>query len=85
MSEEIKCPLCQSEAVLLPITRDGQDIDCPKCGSYFISGTMLSCLEYDDVKPNLLTISSWITNQNKIEHVKRPEITTLNIREIINK
>lgn len=75
MSEQIDCPICETKAQEEPRTRDGKHILCPKCGEYFISGSVLSKCKYDDAKPILPKISSWISEQNKIYDTV-PEILT---------
>lgn len=55
-----KCPLCATDAELYPRTRDGEEYNCPKCGKYFISGTALAMLQYDDVKPLIVDVTQWL-------------------------
>ena len=35
------CYVCGAPAMLMPPVADGDDYDCPDCGSYRISGTAL--------------------------------------------
>ena len=78
---DTKCPLCGNTGELFARTRDGEDWDCPKCGEYFISGTSLAIIKYDDVKSFIPEIIKWIDEQH-INGIKNPEVTSDVLYEI---
>jgi len=78
-----KCPICDSQAEVLPTNRDGKNVNCTKCGKYFVTGTVLAQFQYEDIKKHLPKLSSWISEQNKILGIERPEISTSNADKII--
>jgi predicted RNA-binding Zn-ribbon protein involved in translation (DUF1610 family) len=75
LMNDTKCPLCKNTGKLSPRTRDGEDWNCPTCGEYFISGTSLAIIKYDDVKPFIPEIIKWIDGQHN-NGIKNPEITS---------
>ncbi len=84
MNDKNNCPICNSQMEVFPKIEDGEDINCSKCGKFFISGSTLALFRYDDVKIHLPKISSWISEQNKIFGIKRPSIFTDTFERIIN-
>ncbi len=76
MSENTNCPICNSKAEKYTEGRDGYYFNCERCGRYFVSRSVISMCTYDDVKPLLPKISSWISEQNKIYDIDTPELLT---------
>lgn len=42
-----KCPICKSEAKIneMPKGKDMNEVNCPKCGEFTISGTLTTCIK----------------------------------------
>jgi hypothetical protein len=61
MALQMNCPVCGGPAVSEP-QGDRASIECPRCGSYPISGTAESIIR-DDTKDAKIKLSAWIRGQ----------------------
>ena len=79
MSKKL-CPICKCEAQFLSEESfDGEKINCPKCGSFSISGSYLADIENHNPLQNeeRNKLSSWISEQNIVFGVTRVSIKPL--------
>lgn len=61
MSLFYSCPVCESSSDKNPSNKDGDDVICPRCGLYFISGTALITLkENRPSKRQIANLSGWL-------------------------
>ena len=58
------CYICNSNAEITQTSSDSKLFDCPKCGKFYISGSMESYILEKEDKSNYYKISSWIREQN---------------------
>jgi len=58
------CYICNSNAEITQISSDSKLFDCPKCGKFYISGSMESYILEKEDKSNYYKVSSWIREQN---------------------
>ncbi len=81
--QDTKCYLCDSNASHLPTEKDGEKINCNRCGKYIISRSLIE--SHDDFKRgknNLYKISSWVYEQNH-DFNSVPELRTDNFLKLL--
>ncbi len=82
MKKIIKCKICNKD-VEYEYKKDNDSylIDCLICGTYEIDGIKQACTylcnsKHDKLSDNeLVKLSTWISEQNKINNIKYPIIT----------
>lgn len=73
----MRCYICDTQAVEAPRTGDGENIDCPECGEYAISGTAVSMLLKDLRVFNLARSREWLAEE-RAQGQPRPLINSAN-------
>lgn len=77
------CYLCDFKALLLPTDKDGERINCNRCGKYLISRSLIE--SRDDFirgRNNLYKVSSWVYEQNH-DFNTVPELRTGNFPKLL--
>lgn len=67
MSLFYTCPVCESSSDKKASTRDGDNVNCPRCGKYFISRSALLTLK--STKPSrrqVANLSGWIIENQEV-------------------
>lgn len=67
MSQPYSCPVCESSSNSFPSGRDGDNVDCPRCGRYFIVRSALVNLK--NSKPSqqqLANLSGWLRENPEV-------------------
>jgi nucleoside 2-deoxyribosyltransferase/predicted RNA-binding Zn-ribbon protein involved in translation (DUF1610 family) len=68
------CTVCLSERTQeLPTDRDGRQLDCPRCGKFFIGRTAVATVLAWEIEPRM-NVSGWIREQNILG--ESPEVNT---------
>lgn len=81
--QDTKCYLCDSTALQLPTDKDGEIINCNRCGKYFISRSLIeSNDDFKRGKENLYKVSSWVYEQN-YDFNTIPELMTDNFSNFL--
>lgn len=63
MTNETKCPICDTAADYSPVSGDLHGWNCPRCGEFIDTGTAETLLrEGKDLRPEIL--SGWVRTQN---------------------
>ncbi len=78
----MQCKICDREAKELPRVADRQDISCPYCGEYSVSGSLKIESFFED-KSNFYKVSSWIREQND-EFNKIPRFDYSKFEDVLN-
>ncbi|GJN50805.1 hypothetical protein TUM20286_05570 [Pseudomonas tohonis] len=71
----MRCYICEAQAVEAPKTGDGENIDCPECGPYAISGTAKAMLLRDIRVLNEARSREWLTEERSAGNL-RPLISS---------
>ena len=72
------CPICKSTEGVREFPSGGVDgcrIDCPRCGSYWITGSAKACIHEPNMK-----LAAWVRNQN--ERDQTPTISSDTLEEV---
>lgn len=85
MNENINCPLCNNKAAKYPRVRDGETFDCENCGKYFLSGTSITILKFEEVRHIIPKVSSWIKKKHQNKDLDCVDITSMILYEIEEK
>jgi hypothetical protein len=75
----LHCQVCRCKADLTPKPGGFEEISCPRCGAYSISGSLIASLTSDPEK--IAKLSGWIREQN--DYGNNPELTSYNIDKIL--
>ncbi|MBX6422495.1 hypothetical protein [Thermosulfurimonas sp. F29] len=79
MTQKKVCPICKGYDIKEYTTSgDYECFDCQRCGKFFISGSLLAELYYEE--KTLFLISSWIREQN--ERAKTPKLTDYDFKRL---
>lgn len=82
--QNTQCYLCDSKASQLPTDRDGEIINCIRCGKYFISDSLARATDEFILNRNkLYKVSSWVYEQNH-DFNTIPELKTDNIAKLLD-
>lgn len=73
----MRCYICEKQAVEAPRAGDGENIDCPECGEYAISGTAVAMLRRDVRVFNLARSREWLAEE-RAQGQQRPLINSAN-------
>jgi len=76
----VLCKICNQEAEQYPRMADREDINCPYCGKYTVTGFDIDSCFQD--KSNFYKVSSWIRERNEFN--LRPEIDFSKFEQILN-
>jgi nucleoside 2-deoxyribosyltransferase len=63
VTNPIKCPLCRGPATFRPINADLKRVECPRCGTYDVTGSGESVLDARPIQ-NVGAVSGWVRHQN---------------------
>ena len=80
MFDKIECPICNRNKIGVKY-RIQEHIECNKCGRYSITRQTIINIK-NETFHDLLKVSSWISEQNKVYDIVEPNITTDKIDEI---
>lgn len=67
MSLFYSCPVCQSSSDEISTDKDGEYVDCPQCGRYFISSDALVKLKHSKpTKQQVANLSGWLSENSEV-------------------